>query len=174
MCCDQVHPRPIIPTTFTEKAARNLQDRIANTRLALTAKHQQLSSIDTSEARIGTLHSICNDVLQEYRFPAYQNVRLLDQAEADLFNPVLKPEDKHMALFDFSRHVRNSAQQDSEVLYSFATTSSRPTRLGLLGAMKQRGVTGWPLLSCARCTRNCALGGALIRFHPATARSWPS
>ncbi|MBX3458554.1 MAG: ATP-dependent helicase [Planctomycetes bacterium] len=146
MCCDQVHPRSIILTTFTEKAARNLQDRIANTHLALTAKHQQLSSIDTSEARIGTLHSICNDVLQEYRFPAYQNVRLLDQAEADLFKfRKLKLEDKHKdALFGlfratFGNYPRNKIPKWGWV-DSFATTSSRAYEdLVDFGAMKAKG-----------------------------------
>ena len=35
--------------------------------------------------RLGTLHSLCNDILQEYRYPAYQNVRLLDDVEQHLF-----------------------------------------------------------------------------------------
>jgi DNA helicase-2/ATP-dependent DNA helicase PcrA len=35
--------------------------------------------------RIGTLHSLCNDILQEYRYPKYQNVRLLNDVEQHLF-----------------------------------------------------------------------------------------
>src|SRR2546429_1467040 len=35
--------------------------------------------------RLGTLHSLCNDILQEYRYATYQNVRLLDDVEQHLF-----------------------------------------------------------------------------------------
>jgi len=85
LCVDGVKPRSIFLTTFTQKAARNLEDRLASYLVALQNKDSSLSTIDLADIRIGTLHSLCNDILQEYRYPEYQNVRLLNQVEQDLF-----------------------------------------------------------------------------------------
>lgn len=85
LCVDGVKPRSIILTTFTNKAARNLEDRLATYWAALQNTDPTLQSVDLADIRIGTLHSLCNDILQEYRYPKYQNVRLLDQVEQDLF-----------------------------------------------------------------------------------------
>lgn len=85
ICCDGVDPSSVILTTFTEKAAKNLEDRLSATFLFLVNKYpQQLANIDPSNLRIGTLHSLCNDILQEYRYTAYQNLRLLDEMESAL------------------------------------------------------------------------------------------
>jgi DNA helicase-2/ATP-dependent DNA helicase PcrA len=85
LCVDGVKPRSILLTTFTEKAARNLEDRLATYLVALQKTDPSLQCVDLADIRIGTLHSLCNDILQEYRYPKYQNVRLLDQVEQDLF-----------------------------------------------------------------------------------------
>ncbi|GAB5517609.1 UvrD-helicase domain-containing protein [Rhodopirellula baltica] len=84
ICCDGVEPGSIMLTTFTEKAAQSLQDRLAEAFLALSGMYPQLAAIDPSALRIGTLHGLCNDILQEYRYTAYQNLRLLDEAESSL------------------------------------------------------------------------------------------
>lgn len=84
ICCDNVPPGSIIVTTFTEKAAKNLQDRLAESFLFLAGKYPQLAAIDLSALRIGSLHSLCNDILREYRYTAYQNLRLLDEVESAL------------------------------------------------------------------------------------------
>lgn len=81
----RVPPESIFVTTFTEKAARNLEDRIAQKRSAVVAARPDLALIDISKLRIGTLHGLCNDLLQEYRAPSYQNVRLMDEFEQALF-----------------------------------------------------------------------------------------
>lgn len=85
LCVDGVKPRSILLTTFTTKAARNLEDRLATYLAALQTTDPSLEDVDLADIRIGTLHSLCNDILQEYRYPGYQNVRLLDQVEQDLF-----------------------------------------------------------------------------------------
>ncbi len=85
LCVDGVQPRSILLTTFTDKAARNLEDRLATYLVALQNTDPNLKNVDLADIRIGTLHSLCNDILQEYRYPNYQNVRLLDQVEQDLF-----------------------------------------------------------------------------------------
>jgi len=84
MCCDNVPPSSIMLTTFTEKAAKNLQDRLSEAFLFLAGMYPQLGTIDPSDLRIGTLHGLCNDILQEYRYTAYQNLRLLDEVTSAL------------------------------------------------------------------------------------------
>ena len=84
ICCDGVDPGSIILTTFTEKAARNLEDRLSEALLSLSQQYPQISDIDPSNLRIGTLHELCNRILQEYRYTAYQNLRLLDEMETAL------------------------------------------------------------------------------------------
>lgn len=81
----RVPPESIFVTTFTEKAARNLEDRILNYRAQLVAADPALASVDVSKLRIGTLHGLANDILQELRAPNYQNVRLMDEFEQALF-----------------------------------------------------------------------------------------
>jgi DNA helicase-2/ATP-dependent DNA helicase PcrA len=84
MCCDSVAPGSIMLTTFTEKAAKNMQDRLSEAFLFLSGMYPQLANIDPTDLRIGTLHGLCNDILQEYRYTAYQNLRLLDEIESAL------------------------------------------------------------------------------------------
>jgi len=85
LCVDGVKPRSILLTTFTAKAARNLEDRLATYLAALQNTDSSLQSVDLADIRIGTLHSLCIDILQEYRYPKYQNVRLLNDVEQHLF-----------------------------------------------------------------------------------------
>ena len=85
LCVDGVAPRSIFLTTFTIKAARNLEDRLASYLGALQVTDPSLRSMDLADMRLGTLHSLCNDILQEYRYSGYQNVRLLDDIEQHLF-----------------------------------------------------------------------------------------
>ena len=84
ICCDGVDPGSIILTTFTEKAARNLEDRSSEALLSLSQQFPKLKGVDPSALRIGTLHGLCNKILQEYRYTEYQNLRLLDEMEAAL------------------------------------------------------------------------------------------
>ena len=82
---ERVGADSIFVTTFTKKAARNLQDRIGLYRSKLLQRFTELEEIDISKLRIGTLHGLCNDILQELRAPNYQNVRLMDDFEQALF-----------------------------------------------------------------------------------------
>ena len=58
ICCDSVAPGSIILTTFTEKAAKSLQDRLAEAFLFLAGMYPQLATIDPADLRIGTLHGL--------------------------------------------------------------------------------------------------------------------
>jgi DNA helicase-2/ATP-dependent DNA helicase PcrA len=81
----RVEPRSILLTTFTKKAAGNLEDRLATYFGSLQPVDLALNKVDLADIRVGTIHSLCNDILQEFRYPAYQNVRLLDDVEQHLF-----------------------------------------------------------------------------------------
>jgi len=85
LCVDSVAARSVFLTTFTRKAAQNLEDRLSVYLTALQSVDPGLLNVDLAELRIGTLHALCNEVLQEYRYPGYQNVRLLDDVEQHLF-----------------------------------------------------------------------------------------
>ncbi len=79
---DNINPKSIIITTFTEKAAKNLFDRILNYANYIFQKYPLLvQQIDIQNLRIGTLHSLCNDIMLEYKYPGYENYRLLDDTE---------------------------------------------------------------------------------------------
>lgn len=80
-----VAPRSVLITTFTEKAAKNLEDRIGRYRAVLVQAHPELASVDISDLQVGTLHGLCNDLLQEHRATSYQNVRLMDEFEQAMF-----------------------------------------------------------------------------------------
>ena len=86
VCVEGVHPKSIILTTFTEKAARNIQDRLAIYKNYLDRVDENLRlRVDLSQVRVGTLHGLCNGIMHEYRYSEYQNYRLLDDIEQSLF-----------------------------------------------------------------------------------------
>jgi len=82
---NNVNPKSIIITTFTEKAAKNLFNRILNYYIEILALCPEHTNIDIYGLRIGTLHSLCNDIMLEYKYPEYENYRLLDDIEQSLY-----------------------------------------------------------------------------------------
>src|SRR6202011_3232428 len=76
---DLINPRSILLTTFTEKAAREIEDRLAVYAAGISAGAvgEPESQIDVTQVRVGTLHALCNDIMLEYRYPLYQNIRLM-------------------------------------------------------------------------------------------------
>lgn len=85
LCCDGIDPQSIIATTFTEKAALNLENRVASGMLFLSGIYPDLSKVNYCQLRIGTIHSLCSDIMQEYRYAPFQNVRLMDDVEQAMF-----------------------------------------------------------------------------------------
>ena len=79
--CDGVDPASISLTTFTIKAAKNLSDRIALylNLLGVTAR------VDLSGMRVGTLHSLRNTIMREHRYPAFDQLEILDDASRGFF-----------------------------------------------------------------------------------------
>src|SRR5690242_2245541 len=62
-CVDRVPPKSILLTTFTEKAARNIQDRLAIYKNYLDQADPSLKNVDVFQVRVGTLHGLCNDIM---------------------------------------------------------------------------------------------------------------
>ncbi len=73
--CEAVDPSSIILTTFTRRAAANLSHRISSYLSDLGFSDQ----IDSSTLRIGTLHSICDEVMRDHRFSPFADLELLDE-----------------------------------------------------------------------------------------------
>ncbi|MDG6219318.1 MAG: UvrD-helicase domain-containing protein, partial [Candidatus Thermoplasmatota archaeon] len=83
---DNINPKSILITTFTKKAAKNLHDRILTyARYVFDVVPELENQIDFSELRIGTLHSLCENILEEYRYPCFENIRMMDEIEQYLF-----------------------------------------------------------------------------------------
>jgi DNA helicase-2/ATP-dependent DNA helicase PcrA len=87
-------PSQLIVCTFTEKAAYELRDRIAAASRKVGYNH------DLSELRVGTIHGICNGLLQEHRHrtPLGNNYETLDELTQllflfDHFQEILGPEE---------------------------------------------------------------------------------
>ena len=104
VCIDGIHPKSIILTTFTKKAARNIQDRLAIYKSYLDQVDENLRlRVDLSQVRVGTLHGLCNGIMHEYRYSEYQNYRLLDDIEQLLFvyehSELSKSEQGHLPLW---------------------------------------------------------------------------
>lgn len=76
-------PEGIMATTFTSAAASELQERLA-LRFHEGGRHQEALRLDTGY--IGTVHSICFDLLSRFAFEAGlpPEMRVLDETEASL------------------------------------------------------------------------------------------
>jgi len=82
---DGINPKSIMITTFTEKAGRNLQDRLTTYKYHIAKKYPKVAQVDLFQLRVGTLHSLCNSIMIEYRYPAYRDYTPLDDLEQLLF-----------------------------------------------------------------------------------------
>ncbi|ABR55822.1 UvrD/REP helicase [Methanococcus aeolicus Nankai-3] len=84
---DGVNPKSIILTTFTKKASQNLFDRIIKYSTKLYDLYPELkgSSIEIHSLRVGTLHSLCNDIMKEYKYTDYENYKLINEIENYIF-----------------------------------------------------------------------------------------
>lgn len=77
----QIDPKRILIATFTEKAASELITRITNRLLGLSAK------VNLNEMYIGTFHSICLKIIDQYRefTRLKRNYSLMDQFDQQYF-----------------------------------------------------------------------------------------
>lgn len=74
-------PKEVIITTFTEKASFEIRDRIHQ------VAYQIGFNAPLSELKTGTIHSICNDFINQYRHrtPLSNNYEMLDDLTQYLF-----------------------------------------------------------------------------------------
>ena len=85
LCVDHVPPESIVFTTFTRKAARQLEQRLHLTLATLGDIIPDVRRIDVSRMRLGTLHSICWDLLTETPSSRFRHLQLLDELERAFF-----------------------------------------------------------------------------------------
>ncbi|WP_042664853.1 ATP-dependent helicase [Haloferax sp. ATB1] len=78
---EDVDPRSIVLTTFTEKAAENLRDRLDDRIDALGLSDE----IDTADIWVGTMHELAADIMREYHHAGYRNIELLDGDAQQMF-----------------------------------------------------------------------------------------
>ncbi|MDA4127696.1 MAG: DEAD/DEAH box helicase [Thaumarchaeota archaeon] len=77
--CDEIKPESIILTTFTERASKSLLNRVSSYVDDLGI------DVDATSIRTGTLHSICNSVMRDFRYPDYIDLELLDENSRPFF-----------------------------------------------------------------------------------------
>ncbi len=77
----KAEPKEIVVCTFAEKAARELEDRLAGTAAALGY------DADLSALRVGTIHGVCNEILLDHRHrtPLGNSYETLDDLTQLLF-----------------------------------------------------------------------------------------
>jgi len=126
LCVNQVDPKSIIITTFTQKAARNLLNRIELYRSHLEKCDRSIEKIDLANLRIGTMHSLCNDIMLDYRHEDYTHLELIDEIEESFFiydfcdlTARSQEADQFWSIFDFM-FDRNRAFMPSKWEKTFA------------------------------------------------------
>ncbi|MFQ5910886.1 MAG: UvrD-helicase domain-containing protein, partial [Thermoplasmata archaeon] len=78
---DHVAPESIVLTTFTEKAAANLENRIATYLDDLG----YADVVDAADLYTGTLHSLCNSIMRDERYEDFVDFELLNENEQLFF-----------------------------------------------------------------------------------------
>ena len=96
MIVDEIKPNSIIFTTFTRKAAEMIRCRIDGYLVKLGFDDK----IDSSLIWMGTLHSLCDRIMKDFRFSKYIKKVLMDEMETQFFlfryGPIRTNEQKAM------------------------------------------------------------------------------
>ena len=79
---EKMNPQSILITTFTRKAARGLKDRL-NSRLKMmkvaNPKNQEIQDTNLQGIRIGTIHSLAEEILSDARSVEYAGSMVIDE-----------------------------------------------------------------------------------------------
>jgi DNA helicase-2/ATP-dependent DNA helicase PcrA len=153
MCVDGVAPESIVLTTFTRKAANQLDQRLRVMLRRLAAFFPEVGEIDISRLRLGTIHSICWDLLTESPGSACRHMRLLDETER---------------LFLVYTHSRICKEDKADPgllkLLAWADNPDAPRRMDVLPSRWQRARTFIDLLQ--RVVEDRVDGARLIAAQP--------
>jgi DNA helicase II / ATP-dependent DNA helicase PcrA len=85
LCVCHVAPSAIVLTTFTHKAAEELRQRLHGAFSRLSIIFPELRTIDLSQMRLGTLHSLCWDILTETPGSPFRHLHQINQLEQAFF-----------------------------------------------------------------------------------------
>lgn len=76
----------VIITTFTRKAAVELETRLIKQRQMLVdCGLTEAKAVDISQLKVGTLHSLCSQILQDHRYAPALRIRILEDDLAQQF-----------------------------------------------------------------------------------------
>lgn len=106
---DRLPAKTIIITTFTRKAASHLVEKITQVMQFFRNKYgpDEFRDIIESELNVGTLHSICDSVMTDYRYEGYSNCRLIDEKQ------------QRIILYDQCKYVKDVPGCDSDYSLAF-------------------------------------------------------
>jgi ATP-dependent exoDNAse (exonuclease V) beta subunit len=107
-----VHPSGVIATTFTKKAASELRERV---REALLEKKRFDLANSIGQARIGTVHSVCGNLLTRFAFELglSPDLRVVEEAQAlALVNQAIDAAIDESALIELTQLERRLGIQD--------------------------------------------------------------
>jgi DNA helicase-2/ATP-dependent DNA helicase PcrA len=100
-----VAPSAIVLTTFTRKAAEELKLRLQEALLRLSAVFPEFRMIDLSQMRLGTLHSLCWDILTETPASPLRHRQILSELDRAFF------------VYTRSRFCNNDHDSETEALF---------------------------------------------------------
>lgn len=177
MIVDEIPPKSIIITTFTKKAATQLIEKV--TRYMSWFREdcgaEPLKKIVESELRIGTLHSLCEDIMTSNRYEKFSNFRVVTEIQqrimlsdnssyVDIDNVPEEHKDHFISFWDsvhfmsewrppykWSLHAAPSQRcctKKLALLINRATESNRSVE-DLRGLQKERGGTFYGFLADA-------------------------
>jgi DNA helicase II / ATP-dependent DNA helicase PcrA len=146
---DNIHPDKIVLTTFTRKAAAELESRLIVARdrllqIGVTVLHE----IDLSRILVGTLHGLCSQLLQDHRYEPTFRIRVLEDELTQQFflrrckNRLLKCDDidfwVHFGLLEpGSRFAPNTAARAAGAAKLFNRMTENSVDIGALRATGQ-------------------------------------
>lgn len=81
LCVKKIPPESLLLTTYTRKAAQQLQQRLQEALQQLHIFSPEVKQIDLTAMRVGTIHSICLDLLQTAVTSPFRHIHLLDEVE---------------------------------------------------------------------------------------------
>ncbi len=81
LCVKKIPPESLLLTTYTRKAAPQLQQRLQEALQQLHVFSLEVKQIDLTAMRVGTIHSICLDLLQTAVTSPFRHIHLLDEVE---------------------------------------------------------------------------------------------